>query len=86
MADQLAELLALTETGRTGDDRIAYRAFIDPVFTIGPKVHGGSLQMVVAHAARAALVALADDAEKIPVAISSDYLYAPDAAETDIEV
>lgn len=85
MSDELAAVLALTETGR-GDGRIGYRTSIGPVFTIGPKVHGGSLQMVVAHAARSALAALGDDTAKIPVAISSDYLYAPDAAEVDLEV
>ena len=46
--------LALTEIGRTAEQTITYRAEVDPVFTIGPKVHGGSLQMVVAHAARLA--------------------------------
>ncbi|WAC56833.1 thioesterase family protein [Gordonia sp. SL306] len=94
MTQKLADVLALTEVGRSGDDRITYRAVMDPVFTIGPKVHGGSLQMVVAHAARQALTDLSpqgasdDDAEatKIPVAISSDYLAAPDAAAIDLEV
>ncbi|MYR08492.1 thioesterase family protein [Gordonia sp. SID5947] len=94
MTQKLADVLALTEVGRSGDDRITYRTVMDPVFTIGPKVHGGSLQMVVAHAARLALSDLApqggsaDDAEdaKIPVAISSDYLAAPDAAAIDLEV
>ncbi|AZG47976.1 thioesterase family protein [Gordonia insulae] len=95
MTEKLTEILVLTEVSRPGADRITYRAVIDPVFTIGPKVHGGSLQMVVAHAARRALVELASpvapdaddhEAAKIPVAISSDYLAAPDAAEIDLEV
>ncbi|MFW0795203.1 thioesterase family protein [Gordonia sp. CPCC 205515] len=89
MSHKLAELLTLTEVARAGDDRITYRAVIDPVFTIGPKVHGGSLQMVVAHAARLALTALGDaaiDEKKIPVAISSDYLTAPAPAEITLEV
>ncbi|MGC4961609.1 thioesterase family protein [Gordonia sp. DT218] len=108
MTQKLTDVLALTEVGRSGDDRITYRAVMDPVFTIGPKVHGGSLQMVVAHAARQALTELSppgasdslpgasgslpgasdDDTEtaKIPVAISSDYLAAPDAAAIDLEV
>ncbi|MCH5643893.1 thioesterase family protein [Gordonia sp. ABSL49_1] len=94
MTDKLATVLTLDEIKRAEPDRITYRAVIDPVFTIGPKVHGGSLQMVVAHAAREALTALTapDDpkaesaAEQIPVAISSDFLNAPDAAEIDLEV
>lgn len=89
MSDKLTELLTLTEVERSGDDRIRYRAFLDPVFTIGPKVHGGSLQMVVAHAARSALTALGDaavDEAKIPVAISSDFLTAPAPAGVDFDV
>ncbi|MGV9714208.1 thioesterase family protein [Gordonia sp. NPDC003424] len=89
MSNKLAELLTLTEVARAGDDRISYQAFVDPVFTIGPKVHGGSLQMVVAHAARSALTALGDaavDEAKIPVAISSDYLTAPAPAELTLDV
>ncbi|MDY6809378.1 thioesterase family protein [Gordonia sp. HNM0687] len=92
MSHKLAEILALTEVSRAGADRITYRARMDPVFTIGPKVHGGSLQMVVANAARRALVDLAPDHDaaaadgKIPVAITSDYLSAPDAADVDLEI
>ncbi|ROZ98836.1 thioesterase family protein [Gordonia sp. OPL2] len=94
MTRKLDDVRILTEVSRSGSDRITYRAVIDPVFTIGPKVHGGSLQMVVAAAAERALTELtpssdpADDhdAPKIPVAIASDYLHAPDAAEVDLEV
>ncbi|GAB93325.1 hypothetical protein GORHZ_213_01010 [Gordonia rhizosphera NBRC 16068] len=96
MSQKLAEVLTLTVAQRPGPDRITYRGTIDPVFTIGPKVHGGSLQMVVAHAARLALRDLVEPATdggnpgivdgQIPVAISSDFLAAPDAAEVDFEV
>ena len=102
MSHKLAEILALAEVSRDDADRITYRATIDPVFTIGPKVHGGSLQMVVANAARRALADLAPNDQaagargtsaadatadgKIPVAITSDYLTAPDAADVDLEV
>ncbi|MEE4025838.1 thioesterase family protein [Gordonia sp. PKS22-38] len=91
MSRKLADLLTLTEVSRPGEDRITYRAVIDPVFTIGPKVHGGSLQMIVARAAAQALTDLApagDDRAlgKMPVAITSDFLAAPDAAEIDLEV
>ena len=43
MPTSLSELLTFEETGRTGDG-VDYRATISPTFTIGPKVHGGSLQ------------------------------------------
>ncbi|MFW0785962.1 thioesterase family protein [Gordonia sp. CPCC 206044] len=90
MTEKLDQIRDLTEAGRDGDGRITYRTVIDPVFTIGPKVHGGSVQMVVARAARSALDALVPVGEaaeqKYPVAISSDYLSAPDPAEVDIEV
>ncbi|MAU84507.1 thioesterase family protein [Gordonia sp. Z-3] len=93
MSQKLADVLDLTEVSRTGADAITYRTTIDPVFTIGPKVHGGSLQMVVAHAAARALGELAADEAagagadaKMPVAITSDYLTAPDAADVDLEI
>ncbi|MEO9326838.1 thioesterase family protein [Gordonia aurantiaca] len=101
MTAKLTELLTLTEVARGGPDSITYSGHIDPTFTIGPKVHGGSLQMMVAKAAREALTALTpapamDDpaahefadaaAAMIPVAISSDYLTAPDAAAVELGV
>lgn len=103
MTAKLTELLTLTEVDRGEPDAVTYSAHIDPTFTIGPKVHGGSLQMVVAKAAREALTALtpspadlaADPAAQkfadataamIPVAISSDYLTAPDADDIDLVV
>ncbi len=109
MTSKITEVLALTEVERGGPDSITLRAHIDETFTIGPKVHGGSLQMVVAKAARTALTALtpvpgpdgdtkdgdtkdgdtkaADAAAAmIPVAIASDYLTAPDAADVDLAI
>ncbi|MGV9825870.1 thioesterase family protein [Gordonia sp. NPDC003429] len=97
---KLSELSTLTRddtaTPRIGDGErphLVYTATIDPVFTIGPKVHGGSMQMLVAHAARRAFDELAapDDrtvsgSELVPVAIASDYLSAPDPAEVQLEV
>ena len=96
MTGKLSELLTLSAVAPPSREPVdglgvrTYRAVIDPVFTIGPKVHGGSLQMVVAHAALTGFTELtADDpvaTEMIPVAISSDYLAAPDPAAVDIVV
>lgn len=90
---RLSDLLHLTGLERSDiGARIVYRATIDPTFTIGPKVHGGSIQMLAAHAARAALADLAaPDAlravdEITAIAISSDYLAAPDPADVDVDV
>lgn len=49
MSDKIAGLLTLHPTEGAGD--VNYRATIDPTFTIGPKVHGGTMQMLVARAA-----------------------------------
>ena len=77
MSELLTAVRALTR--RPGDRvGVAYWATIDPVFTIGPKVHGGSLQMIAVGAARAAFTELAPMAGGlVPVAIASDYLAAP---------
>ncbi|MET8873752.1 thioesterase family protein [Nocardia sp. NPDC004604] len=77
----LTELLAATpETGR-------YLGFIDKIWTIGPKVHGGTMVATSAAAAtrwlRAsdpALVAMA------PISASSDFLGAPEPGEVEYEV
>ncbi|WP_055475204.1 thioesterase family protein [Gordonia sp. HS-NH1] len=94
MTSKITEVQELTEVDRSGPDSLTLRAHIDATFTIGPKVHGGTLQMVVAKAARTALSALTPDGDRlaesaaamIPVAISSDYLTAPDAADIDLVV
>jgi len=92
---RLADLAALTviEPAGTGRSSIAYAAHIGPEFTIGPKVHGGSLQLVVAAAARRALHELADpDADPALIdgftalAVTSDFLAAPDPAEVRVSV
>ncbi|GAA3951142.1 thioesterase family protein [Gordonia caeni] len=91
MSTALAELLDLETTDRRGDGAVVYRGVISPVFTIGPKVHGGSLQMMVAAAARDALALTWDrDPELldgvVAIAVSSDYLAAPDPAEVQLAV
>lgn len=91
MSGLLTEIRTLTR--RSGNhDGVALAATIDPVFTIGPKVHGGSLQMVAVGAARAAFAELArasvatGESGLMPVAIASDYLSAPDPGVVDIDV
>ena len=91
MSDKIAELLTLHPSDGPGD--VNYRAVIDPAFTIGPKVHGGSMQMLVARAALTAYDDLVDADESrpsasdlVPVAIASDYLAAPDPAGVDLAV
>ncbi|MEZ5210360.1 MULTISPECIES: thioesterase family protein [unclassified Gordonia (in: high G+C Gram-positive bacteria)] len=94
MSTALGDLLDLTVTDRAPDSSaIGYRGSISAVFTIGPKVHGGSLQMMVAAAARRALSDLAEpDADPAlldgvsSLALASDYLAAPDPDEVDLAV
>ena len=52
---QIDDVLALAVIGRD-EAMITYAATIDPVYTIGPKVHGGSAQMLAANAAHAAFL------------------------------
>ncbi|MGB6246530.1 thioesterase family protein [Gordonia sp. (in: high G+C Gram-positive bacteria)] len=90
MSTDLASLIALkpsaqTPTGSAAGQAAAYRAVIDPVFTIGPKVHGGSIQMVVAAAAKRAYADLGGpDPEAAVLAVSSDFLFAPDPAAIEV--
>ena len=94
MTTKLAALLDLETIDATPDSSaLVYRAVIDETFTVGPKVHGGSLQTVVTHAARRALSDLADpDADPslldgvTAIAVASDYLAAPDPAAVDVAV
>ncbi|MDJ0013443.1 thioesterase family protein [Rhodococcus erythropolis] len=71
-----------------GDGR--YTATIDPIWTIGPKVHGGSMMAVCAAAARRCLRdgAGANDSllKMQPLAVSANYLSAPDPGEVELEV
>ncbi|WP_026917410.1 thioesterase family protein [Gordonia shandongensis] len=88
MSTDLAHLVDLAPTGRADGGRAAYRTTISPVFTIGDKVHGGSIQMIVAEAARRAVHDLggADRDGVTALAIASDFLAAPDPADVDVEV
>lgn len=100
MSPKLTELLDLTVTGGpvaaptapAEQPSITYATSIDPAFTIGPKVHGGTMQMIIARAASRAFDDLAPSspdtalhaADLVPVAIASDYLAAPDPAPVEV--
>ncbi|GAA3049568.1 thioesterase family protein [Gordonia defluvii] len=83
---QIDDVLALAVIGRD-EAMITYAATIDPVYTIGPKVHGGSAQMLAANAAHAAFLEWtgssapplirAGAGDPVPVALTSTYLSAP---------
>lgn len=91
----LADLAALTALEMSGDGAptVRYAAHVGAEFTIGPKVHGGSLQLVVAVAARRALHDLAaPDSDPAlldgvtALSVSSDYLAAPDPGGIELAV
>jgi Acyl-CoA thioesterase C-terminal domain/Acyl-CoA thioesterase N-terminal domain len=65
-----------------------YGAHIDPMWTIGPKVHGGVMLAVTAAAARAELRAYAPDvaAGMQPIAASVDFQGAPDPGDVTLAV
>ncbi|EGD55377.1 thioesterase family protein [Gordonia neofelifaecis] len=87
MSTDLISLFALEPIGDAADGAASYRAAIDPTFTIGPKVHGGSLQTTVAAAAARAYDDLGGpDPEAAVLAVSSDFLLAPDPAEVELHV
>ncbi|WP_431958633.1 thioesterase family protein [Nocardia lijiangensis] len=81
------EVCALTEllSAEAGTGR--YAGVIDDIWTIGPKVHGGT--MVAASAAAATRWLRASDpalTEMAPIAASSDFLGAPEPGEVEYEV
>lgn len=84
MATLLSDLLDLSGPDVGDDGTSVFRTSIDPVFTIGPKVHGGTLQMISARAAYQAFVDDGGDPQVHPLAINSNYLAAPDPAEVEL--
>ncbi|NLG56387.1 MAG: thioesterase family protein [Rhodococcus sp.] len=78
------EFTALTSTGEG-----TYSASIDPIWTIGPKVHGGSMMSLVAAAGRRALFDTATEDRPVadsvqPLAVAANYLSAPDPGEVSL--
>jgi acyl-CoA thioesterase len=64
-----------------------FQAHIDPIWTIGPKVHGGTMTSLCAAAARARLVddgGAGDLARVQPLAVGANYLAAPDPGEVTL--
>ncbi|MEV0297977.1 thioesterase family protein [Nocardia sp. NPDC050710] len=88
MADApFSRVCALTELTATSPDTGRYAGTIDKIWTVGPKVHGGT--MVAASAAAATGWLRASDpafAEMAPIAASSDFLGAPTPGEVEYEV
>ncbi|BCN70294.1 hypothetical protein RE943_37670 [Prescottella equi] len=81
------DLTTVTPSGTGADGR--YSAHIDPIWTIGPKVHGGCMMAVCAAAARRELTATAPsdmpvDPAVQSLAVSANYLAAPDPGDVDI--
>ncbi len=62
-------------------DAGTFTANIDTRWTIGPKVHGGCMMAVCAAAARRSVP---DAAELAPIALSANYLSAPDPGEVQV--
>jgi acyl-CoA thioesterase len=58
----------------------AFGAGIDPMWTVGPKVHGGCLIALCAAAAQKAV----GDASLAPVALGANYFAAPNPGEVDV--
>ncbi|MFE7800605.1 thioesterase family protein [Nocardia sp. NPDC057440] len=82
-----SRVCALTELSTTTPDAGRYLGVIDEIWTIGKKVHGGT--MVAASAAAATNWLRASDpalAAMAPIAASSDFLGAPEPGEVEYEV
>lgn len=73
------DALALTEHG---DGR--YTAEVGPVWAVGEKAHGGMLMALLARAALAALGAGPDGAALEPLAVSAQFLRAPDVGAVEL--
>lgn len=81
-----SQVCAVTEV-ETGDGVARYRGVIDPVWTIGPKLHGGTMVAASAAAATTRLRAAHPElAEMFAIAASTDFLGAPDPGEVEYEV
>ena len=69
------DLTTLTDLG-DGE----FGAAIDPLWTVGPKVHGGAMMALCGAAAQRAL----DEEHLAPIALSANYLSAPDPGEVQL--
>ena len=81
-----SRVCALTELEISGDTA-RYGGVIDPVWTIGSKLHGGTMVAASAAAAVTRLrTAHPGPAEMFPVSASTDFLGAPDPGAVEFEV
>lgn len=62
-----------------------YAAQLGPDWTVGPKAHGGLLLVLLVRAALARLAADAPGATPDPLAVSADFLRAPDPGPVELE-
>ncbi|MEU7137809.1 thioesterase family protein [Nocardia sp. NPDC046473] len=66
---------------------VRYSGVIDAIWTIGKKLHGGTMVATsAAAAARGLRAAHPESAEMLPIAASTDFLGAPDPGRVDYEV
>ena len=81
-----SEVCAVTEVA-VGDGVARYGGVIDPVWTIGAKLHGGTMVASSAAAATTRLRAAHPElAEMFAIAASTDFLGAPDPGEVEYQV
>lgn len=73
------DLTALTATGDG-----TWQAHIAPVWTIGPKVHGGCMLALCAAAARRAILDAGADPAVQPLAVSASFVSAPNPGDVDL--
>jgi len=73
------DLTALTATGDG-----TWQAHIAPVWTIGPKVHGGCMLALCAAAARRAILDAGAGADVQPLAVSASFVSAPNPGDVDL--
>ncbi|MCA2205713.1 thioesterase family protein [Nocardia rosealba] len=82
-----SQVIDLTELTTTDAETGRYAGVIDPTWTIGPKVHGGTMVAASAAAATRWLTeADASYARMAPIAASSDFLGAPDPGKVEYAV
>jgi acyl-coenzyme A thioesterase PaaI-like protein len=70
-----ADLTTLDDLGHG-----TFGATVDPMWTIGPKVHGGCMMAICAAAARRMI----GDPALQPIAVSANYLHAPNPGEVEV--
>jgi acyl-coenzyme A thioesterase PaaI-like protein len=70
--------MALHRLEPDGPDVAVFTAELNPHWTIGPKIHGGVMLSLCAKAAQLAVSGAPDVAAAVPLAVSANFLSAPD--------